>query len=474
MEKCTYYNGDPIPYNFQSAGGSWVKMPDVEELFDKYPGMTVNLYHVTVQGKVKGVHDTPMTDNDIKEIKAIGRELGDKFYTKKELKEWCFIAYQSQKKPKVNKFTQTELITKEDKESQTELDSEEEATDSSWEEEVESSPEEQTIHQLLKDNNIKTNSAEARKAFQHKLEQAIKELTQKKAEIADFFDKFLGRNRKQKEEGKSESELSLSKLNTDLDERLKKYKKEPERESKPRTLQELLDKERSNKKYLKKIIFNQENSEKELDGGELTIQDYPNLEVVTIDGECLKSKLTKLEIKNCPNLACLKSYNNNLTSLDVSECINLKTLALFFNQITSLDVSNNPKLTDLFCDAELSTENKIVGLEKTSIIRKYNTTFPEMKLLDISDLNILAQQVNKETVNNEEFLKQLCNEKALKGKDEEYEKNLEELAKSLHCMSMNPKNPVASIYQNREKLVQQALTGDKTLLAKIADLPYIS
>ncbi|CAG8602401.1 495_t:CDS:1, partial [Ambispora gerdemannii] len=61
------------------------------------------------------------------------------------------------------------------------------------------------------------------------------------------------------------------------------------------------------------------------------------------------------------------------------------------------------------------------------------------------------------------------------GKDEKYEKYLEELAKKdLKCSFMNPKNPEASLYQNREKLVNQALTGDKTLLAKIADLPYIS
>ena len=59
------------------------------------------------------------------------------------------------------------------------------------------------------------------------------------------------------------------------------------------------------------------------------------------------------------------------------------------------------------------------------------------------------------------------------GKDEEYEKYLIELAQDLRCKSMNPKYPEASLYENRKRLVQQALNGDKELLKRLQDLPYL-
>jgi hypothetical protein len=58
--------------------------------------------------------------------------------------------------------------------------------------------------------------------------------------------------------------------------------------------------------------------------------------------------------------------------------------------------------------------------------------------------------------------------------NEEYEAYLMELAQDLRCKSMNPKYPEASIYANREKLVNQALSGDKELLKRLQDLPYLN
>jgi hypothetical protein len=49
-----------------------------------------------------------------------------------------------------------------------------------------------------------------------------------------------------------------------------------------------------------------------------------------------------------------------------------------------------------------------------------------------------------------------------------------ELAQDLCCKAMNPKYPEASIYANREKLVNQAINGDKELLSRLQDLPYLN
>jgi len=59
-------------------------------------------------------------------------------------------------------------------------------------------------------------------------------------------------------------------------------------------------------------------------------------------------------------------------------------------------------------------------------------------------------------------------------KCEEYENHLFELAQDLRCRAMNPKYPEASLYSNREKLVNQVLAGDKELLKRLQDLPYLN
>lgn len=273
------------------------------------------------------------------------------------------------------------------------------------------------------------------------------------------------------------------------------------------------------------------NITEELEGGELDLSEFVSLEKILIEGVYLKTPLTKLILGEKPKLKILDCSVNQLTSLDVSSCSNLKQLDCYENKLISLDVSKCPKLTDLYCNAELFTENKITGLEKASIIRldcrggnllkksqdpkfiwevfvrKYKIAFPEMKLLEISDLNELASQLNQETAQDWNFLFKFCRKdpsKFLKnfggnyywildqlantilarclviqnrlyeGKDEEYEKHLEELAKDhFKCNLMNPKNPQASLYKTREKLVQQALKGDIELLSRLQDLPYL-
>ncbi|CAG8803812.1 12617_t:CDS:1, partial [Racocetra fulgida] len=159
--------------------------------------------------------------------------------------------------------------------------------------------------------------------------------------------------------------------------------------------------------------------------GELIIADFPQLEEISIG----LNQLTQLHLKNCPQLIKLDCFDNKLTELTITNCPNLQKIYADNNQLTSLDVSHNPQLTDLYCDYSLHPN--VIGLEKTSIVRLdvrrglnqgeitnpqeiwqiligVKEIFPEMKLIDISDLNQLAVQVNKKTAYDEEFLKQIC------------------------------------------------------------------
>ncbi|CAG8662176.1 275_t:CDS:2, partial [Ambispora leptoticha] len=198
-------------------------------------------------------------------------------------------------------------------------------------------------------------------------------------------------------------------------------------------------------------------------------EDYPkekrgSVEAIDIDYSNFKGHLDLREFVNLKKLSCKL---NQLTSIDLSKNVNLKELDCFYNQLTSLDlycynnkltsldVSHNPKLTDLYCDAELFIENKITGLEKTSIIR-LDCRGGDLLQKNISDLNELVSQVNQATIQDEEFLKkifpkgieinkrtyyrildQIANtilarcliiqNRLYDGKDEEYEKRLENL-----------------------------------------------
>jgi|SRR6185436_2861414 len=124
-----------------------------------------------------------------------------------------------------------------------------------------------------------------------------------------------------------------------------------------------------------------------------------------------------------------------------------------------------------------------------------------MKLIGIHDLTVLIQQINQDSIKDQQFLQQISSDgmnsyqtiyrvidqisnsifarcltiqnRLYAGKDEKYEKKLTELAyQTLKCRSMKPKYPLASYYPNRKKLINQVLNGDTELRAKLSDLPY--
>src|SRR5947208_15721919 len=87
-----------------------------------------------------------------------------------------------------------------------------------------------------------------------------------------------------------------------------------------------------------------------------------------IENYC-SSQAQKLDLRGFVSLEVVIVLGRiNLTAIDISNCPNLFFFDGGDSLPTSLDVSNNPKLTDLFINAELFyPENKIIGLEKTSI-----------------------------------------------------------------------------------------------------------
>jgi hypothetical protein len=66
---------------------------------------------------------------------------------------------------------------------------------------------------------------------------------------------------------------------------------------------------------------------KEIEGGKLDLSDYPNLERLRVNSDCLKNSLTELLLNNNPNLKTLVITNSpNLTSINISGCSNLNIM----------------------------------------------------------------------------------------------------------------------------------------------------
>lgn len=89
------------------------------------------------------------------------------------------------------------------------------------------------------------------------------------------------------------------------------------------------------------------NATKELDGGELDLSEYPDLEKVEICGGLLKSKLVSLNVNSCSNLTVLNIFSNQLTHLDLSNCARLKELNCSYNLLTELSLNPQAKLKRL-------------------------------------------------------------------------------------------------------------------------------
>lgn len=77
--------------------------------------------------------------------------------------------------------------------------------------------------------------------------------------------------------------------------------------------------------------------------GELTINNFPNLEKIVLSS----NKITKLIIENCPKVQEINVYDNKLTKLEINSLLELEYLNCGNNSLRELDVSENIKLKTL-------------------------------------------------------------------------------------------------------------------------------
>src|ERR1043166_5559244 len=103
--------------------------------------------------------------------------------------------------------------------------------------------------------------------------------------------------------------------------------------------QEYIEKNYSDKS-IKEITFNSK-EEKLIE--DLIIQDYPNLEQISLPNH----ELTSLTIANCPNLKEINVRNNQLTKLEIGENNQINELIAGHNEINPLNLTNCPNFKKL-------------------------------------------------------------------------------------------------------------------------------
>jgi len=89
-------------------------------------------------------------------------------------------------------------------------------------------------------------------------------------------------------------------------------------------------------------VYLNEEQQKEIEGGELNLSEYVNLTDIRIDGNYLKTPLTKLDISSCFNLVILICINNNLISANFLKQLpnpkKIEILNVYNNNIQPTDI----------------------------------------------------------------------------------------------------------------------------------------
>lgn len=195
------------------------------------------------------------------------------------------------------------------------------------------------------------------------------------------------------------------------------------------TFQEYLDKKypaKESKEGVKEIIIVTDQDgkfhtpywkeTKELDGDELNLSAYPNLEKVIIYGFYLKSELTSLNISNCTQLIKLDCQHNQLTNLDCSPCPNLEKVSCSYNQITDFNLKGCSKLKELDYSHNPIADDKEFNLYKWQVIVHPNFTEELIKEWKKKDFTLWeSEQWIKKGLNlSEAGLASYCRCKGLK------------------------------------------------------------
>ena len=136
---------------------------------------------------------------------------------------------------------------------------------------------------------------------------------------------------------------------------------------------------------------------KKLDGGNLNLSEYQNLEKFDVDGYLfifgsfpLKTELTNLNVNNCSQLVKLNCRYNKLTNLTLLNCSKLRKIECYNNKLNQLDVRSCEKIEQLICSDNEITSLMLPRGEKIKEINISNN--------QLTDLTIFSQLINLETL----------------------------------------------------------------------------
>jgi len=122
---------------------------------------------------------------------------------------------------------------------------------------------------------------------------------------------------------------------------------------------------------LSPLYFSPEHPEEMKLTEDLIIQDYPNLEEISLPNH----ELTSLTITNCPNLKEINVRNNQLTKLEISSENKIEKIIASKNELTTLDLTNCANLKELIIpDNPYLTEIKGLNLSTITNLNVTNTS----------------------------------------------------------------------------------------------------
>ncbi|CAG8684002.1 2409_t:CDS:10, partial [Gigaspora margarita] len=159
-----------------------------------------------------------------------------------------------------------------------------------------------------------------------------------------------------------------------------------------KNIQEYLNQNYSDKKNTKEIVFGSKTL-KLKEKGELVIFDYSNLEEVYVAGELDVENITKVTVRNCPQLKEINitDFVDN-KELEIINCPNLKKICCSKNQLTKLDLNNLQKL--------ICYNNQLTNLDflKNLTSRRLEALSLANNNFSVQDLSFLTSYTNLEVL----------------------------------------------------------------------------
>ena len=98
--------------------------------------------------------------------------------------------------------------------------------------------------------------------------------------------------------------------------------------------------------------------------------------------DCVRNKLTELDVSKNIALTALFCDMNQLTALDVSKNVKLEALAFEGNQLTEIDLTNNTALEHIYCIGNQLTQ---LDLSKNTALKTIRLRKNQLKKLDVSN-----------------------------------------------------------------------------------------